>query len=76
MRRKENYLYVGVDLHKETHTVVILNCWNEYVDEITFDNRPAEFPKLEKLVNKYCKKYSKENDKGITYEPVYGLENA
>lgn len=76
MRRKENYLYVGVDLHKETHTAVILNCWNEFVDEITFDNRPAEFPKLEKLVNKYCKKYSKENDKGITYEPVYGLENA
>ena len=29
MRRQENYLYVGVDLHKETHTAVILNCWNE-----------------------------------------------
>jgi len=28
-QRKENFIYVGIDLHKETHTAVILNCWNE-----------------------------------------------
>jgi len=74
MRRKEEYLYVGVDLHKVTHTAVLLDCWNEKLDEITFNNIPSEFIKLEKMVKKYCKKLSKE--KGIAIEPVYGLEDA
>ncbi|MFA9466855.1 MAG: IS110 family transposase [Velocimicrobium sp.] len=74
MRRKEEYVYVGVDLHKVTHTAVLLDCWNEKLDEITFNNIPSEFIKLEKMVNKYCKKLSKE--KGIAIEPVYGLEDA
>jgi transposase len=67
MLRKENYIYVGIDLHKETHTAVILNCWNEKLDEITFDNKPSEFNKLTKKVAKHSK-----ND----LQPVYGLENA
>jgi len=74
MRRKEEYVYVGVDLHKVTHTAVLLDCWNEKLDEITFNNIPSEFIKLEKMVNKYCKKLNKE--KGIVIEPVYGLEDA
>ncbi len=74
MRRKEEYVYVGVDLHKATHTAVLLDCWNEKLDEITFNNIPSEFIKLEKMVKKYCKKLSKE--KGIVIEPVYGLEDA
>lgn len=74
MRRKEEYVYVGVDLHKVTHTAVLLDCWNEKLDEITFNNIPSEFIKLEKMVKKYCKKLSKE--KGIAIEPVYGLEDA
>ena len=74
MRRKEEYLYVGVDLHKETHTAVLLDCWNEKLDEITFQNKPSEFVKLEKMVTKYCKKLRKE--KGIVLQPVYGLEDA
>jgi len=76
MRRKDEYIYVGIDLHKKTHTAVILNCWNEYVDEITFENRPSEFNKVEKLVNKHCKQLSKKENRGIALEPVYGLENA
>lgn len=67
MHSKEQYIYVGIDLHKETHTAVILNCWNEYLDEITIENRPTEFKKLSNKVGKYCKE-------GL--EPVYGLENA
>lgn len=27
--RKENIIYVGIDLHKETHTAVMLDCWNQ-----------------------------------------------
>ena len=67
MVKKECFIYVGIDLHKETHTAVILNCWNEKLGEITFDNKPSEFSKLTRKVNKYC------ND-GM--EVVYGLENA
>lgn len=67
MHSKQNYIYVGIDLHKETHTAVIINCWNETLGEITIENRPAEFIKLIKKVLKYCKD-------GLI--PVFGLENA
>lgn len=67
MHSKRNYIYVGIDLHKETHTAVIINCWNETLGEITIENRPAEFIKLIKKVLKYCKD-------GLI--PVFGLENA
>ncbi|TCL54621.1 transposase [Kineothrix alysoides] len=65
--RKEDLIYVGIDLHKETHTAVILDCWNTKLGEITFANTPAEFPKLIRKVKKYCT----ENK-----QAVYGLENA
>ena len=38
---KENYIYVGIDLHKETHTAVIIDYYNKKLGEITFPNRPA-----------------------------------
>lgn len=40
MRRREDLIYVGIDLHKETHTAVILTCWNEKLGEITISNKP------------------------------------
>lgn len=64
---KEEHIYVGIDLHKETHTAVILDCFNNKLGEITFANTPAEFPKLVRKVKKYCTDGK---------EPVYGLENA
>lgn len=66
-KRKEDLIYVGIDLHKDSHTAVILDCWNTKLGEITFANTPAEFPKLIRKVNNFCS----ENK-----EPVYGLENA
>ena len=65
--RKEDLIFVGIDLHKDTHTAVILDCWNTKLGEITFANTPAEFPKLVRKVKKYCT----ENK-----QAVYGLENA
>lgn len=64
---KENFIYVDIDLHKETHTAVIIDCYNKKLGEITFPNRPAYFPKLVTKVKK-C------NADGKTV--VYGLENA
>ena len=43
---KEDYIYVGIDLHKETHTAVIIDCYNNKLGEITFANRSADFTKL------------------------------
>ena len=34
MQKRENYLYVGIDLHKESHTAVLVNCWNEKLDAV------------------------------------------
>ena len=28
---KENFIYVGIDLHKETHTAVMIDCYNHEV---------------------------------------------
>ena len=68
VQRRENYLYVGVDLHKKTHTAVLTNCWNEKLDVIEIENKPSEFNKLAEKVNK------KANRLGL--QPIYGLENA
>lgn len=64
---KEDFIYVGIDLHKATHTAVVIDCYNNKLGEITFDNRPADFPKLVAKVKK-CNTEGK--------EVVYGLENA
>jgi len=68
LQRRENYLYVGMDLHKETHTAVLVNCWNEKIDVITIENKPSEYNKLEKRVNKKALQ--------LGLNPIYGLENA
>lgn len=68
MQRRENYLYVEVDLYKKTHTAVLINCWNEKLDTIEIENKPSEFKKLAEKVNR------KANQLGL--KPIYGLENA
>jgi len=65
--RRENYLYAGVDTHKESHTACVVTCWNELLLTVTIPNKPGEFHKLAKRVSK------KANELGIS--PVYGLEN-
>ncbi|ANC07585.1 MULTISPECIES: IS110 family RNA-guided transposase [Bacillus cereus group] len=46
MHNRQNYLYVGVELHKEHHTAVIINCWQEKLGEIQFENKPSAFSKF------------------------------
>ncbi|MBP3702068.1 MAG: IS110 family transposase [Lachnospiraceae bacterium] len=58
---------MGIDLHKETHTAVILNCWNQELGEITIANKPSDFAKLIRKVSRYETEEKK---------AVYGLENA
>ena len=68
LQRRENLLYVGIDLHKETHTAVMVNCWNEKLEVVVIENKPSEFKKLADKVN------GKSRSLGLN--PIYGLENA
>ena len=68
--KKLKYLYVGVDCHKHTHTATIINCFNEKLDTITFNNDKQGYNYLIKMVNKYC---NDNNDKNLI--PIYGLED-
>ena len=52
MHYKEEYIYVGIDLHKNSHTAVFMNCWSEKLGEIQFENKPSAFPELIKEVKK------------------------
>ena len=63
---KQKHIYVGVDLHKATHTAVIVDCWFEKLGEIQFENKPAAFEELRTYVKKFC-------TGGMT--PIYGLED-
>ncbi|KXY70253.1 MULTISPECIES: IS110 family transposase [Bacillus] len=66
MHNRQNYLYVGVDLHKEHHTAVIINCWQEKLREIQFDNKPSAFSKFLLEVETYV-------SDGLSV--VFGLED-
>ena len=65
MHKKQNHIYVGLDLHKDTHTAVIINCWDEKLGSITIENKPSDFTKLINKVNKIAG----------NLKPVYGLED-
>ncbi|HFK1545165.1 TPA: IS110 family transposase [Bacillus albus] len=66
MHNRQNYLYVGVDLHKEHHTAVIINCWQEKLGEIQFENKPSAFSKFLLKVETYV-------SAGVSV--VFGLED-
>ena len=68
VQRREKYLYVGIDLHKRSHTAVLINCWNEKLDVIEIENKPSEFKKLAEKVNKKANQ--------LELNPIYGFENA
>ncbi|MBL1230387.1 IS110 family transposase [Enterococcus sp. BWB1-3] len=62
---RTQYLYVGMDIHKETHTAVLLNYLEEKQGEITITNTLQGFHKLENYVLK---------QKGKLI-PIFGLED-
>ncbi|MBD7912096.1 IS110 family transposase [Clostridium cibarium] len=65
MHKKQNHMYVGLDLHKDTHTAVIIDCWEEKLGSITIENKPSDFTRLMNKVNKIAGNLT----------PVYGLED-
>jgi len=47
------WTYVGCDSHKDTHTFVFLDCFQDKLGEITVGSAPSEFPKFIKRAKKY-----------------------
>lgn len=64
-QEKLSHAYIGLDLHKYTHTAVVMNCFSEIIDTVVIENKPSEF---EKLVNQIKSKI-----KGL--KPIFGLED-
>jgi len=62
---KTQYIYVGVDSHKLTHTATIINCFNEKLGTITFKNNYKGFASLIELANRV----------GNNTPVIYGLED-
>lgn len=63
-----NFLYVGVDVHKDSHTAVITDCFGHRIKEVKVSNYDGDFEILEKIVIKEAKKQRK--------EVVFGLEDS
>lgn len=62
---KMKNIYIGVDCHKQVHVATLINCFNEKITTISFNNDKKGFEHLIKTVNKY-----KEN-----LTAIYGLED-
>lgn len=41
-----NQVYIGLDLHKYTHTAVAMDCFSKHLVTIEIENKPSEFDKL------------------------------
>ena len=68
--KKTDYLYIGMDVHKETHTAVLMTYMEERIGEIEIQNNLRGFQRLTAYVEK-CQK--KQQNEELT--PLYGLED-
>lgn len=63
--QKRNTCFIGIDMHKDTHCAVVIDCWMNKIGEVNFENRPSKFPAFVEDVRKICG----------TKEFVFGLED-
>jgi len=63
--RKDEYIYIGMDIHKETHTAVLMDYMEKRIGEIEIKNNISGFKRLHAYVEKLRK--------GLV--PMYGLED-
>ena len=50
---KMAYSYAGVDSHKNTHTIVFMDCFHEKIGEMTIENLPNKFDEFFKEAQKH-----------------------
>ena len=65
MPQKTDYVYVGMDIHKETHTDVLMTYMEERLGKIKITNNIAGYRRLQAYVEKYRRNLI----------PIYGLED-
>ena len=68
MNNRQQLLYVGMDVHKDTHTAVATNCFGESLLELKISNSEEDFRALVQSVEQLSK------EQGLT--PVFGLEDS
>ena len=66
-KKLNNLLYVGVDVHKDQHTALAVNCFSQILWEKEINNSKEEFCQLVKQIKKLAE--------GQGLEPVFGLED-
>jgi len=64
----DQLLYIGVDVHKDKHTAVALDCFGEILLEKEIDNTKKGFEQLMSVINETAK------GRGLT--PLFGLEDS
>jgi transposase len=68
MKERLEYLFVGVDPHKQQHTAVIMNFFRQKIGEVIFENKPSAFPQMLKKVRNFA-------EKGEYTAVIFGLED-
>lgn len=68
MNKRQQLLYVGMDIHKDTHTAVATDCFGESLLELQISNSQKDFKVLVESIEKVSTK------QGLT--PVFGLEDS
>ncbi|OOM72231.1 hypothetical protein [Clostridium sp. BL-8] len=47
-----NYAFIGVDVHKEQHTAVVIDWWTRVLGEFTFESKISVYPEFIKELKK------------------------
>lgn len=68
MNNKQQFLYVGMDIHKDTHGAVAANCFGQQLLKLEISNSRENFQKLVDNVGQLGRQ------EGLT--PVFGLEDS
>ena len=56
MHPKLKMIFVGVDIHRRTHSAVFINAFGEKLGELKFENKPSAFEIFLKEARKYLKR--------------------
>lgn len=74
--RRHEFLYVGMDIHKDNHTAVATNCFGQNLLEMTIGNTPKDFEQLVAAVEQLSKQEQKQIIFGLEDSYGYGLRLA
>lgn len=65
---RHQFLYVGMDIHKDSHTAVAINCFGQSIKKITIGNSQNDFEQLTAAIVQESRSHH--------LTPVFGLEDS